>query len=197
MKKIVSIISFIIIWISIINIFDFYYFINNNNWIKLYNNKEYNEAINNFKINNHKISEYNIANSLYKQEKYRDALQKYNILSTENFSPLQFKTLHNIWNTIYKIWENEKNSELKIKYLTESIENYSKALEIKFDEETKANLEFIQNKIKQERKKQQKQEEEKQNQDNSENWENSKKEETKNKKSQKWKTDENMRNICL
>jgi len=173
MKKVIIIFE-IIIWLIIINIFDIYAYYNNFLWKKFYTEKKYENAISNFWKNNSKVSEYNIANSLYKQKKYRDALQKYKSILQKNqqggFSPLHsnFKILHNIWNTIYKIWEDETDSKLKINYFTKSVENYSKALEIKFDEETKANLEFVQNKIKQEKEKQKKQEEKK-NQEKSDN----------------------------
>ena len=141
MKKVIIII-WIIIWLIVINFSSFLEF-KKNNW------------------------KYKYANFLYKQWNYREALNIYKnnlqINQQGGFSPLSKNSEinHNIWNTIYKIAEREEDSKLKINYLEEALLSYRKSLKIKFNEETKKNLEFVQEKIKQEKEKLKKAEEDK------------------------------------
>ena len=110
---------------------------------KSYEKKEYKKAGDGFaKIK----SKYNEANALYKQKKYREALKKYD--SIEGFSGEdEYKRLHNMG-----------NSYANLKKTDEAIKSYEKALKIKDDKDTKANLEYVKKmkKKEQEQKKQKK-----------------------------------------
>ncbi len=123
-------------------------------------------AINNFVWND--IWNYNNWNVFYKEKMYQKALESY---SQVNDKKLGFQKYHNIWNTNYRLWENDETQ--KIKYFTDAVNAYKKALEIKEDKETRKNLEFVENKLKQnqEEKEEEKQEEKKEenNQENKDN----------------------------
>lgn len=111
---------------------------------KAYQNKKYDEAYNEFiKIKNTNEKEYNIANTLYKQAKYKEAIKRYKNIKSEN-RDFEFNRLHNIG-----------NSYVKNKQYEEAIKSYEDALKIKSDKKTKENLEavknFLKNKNKQEK----------------------------------------------
>jgi Ca-activated chloride channel family protein len=157
-KKIILIITFTL-WLIIINFYNLKFYYHNFEWNKFYKNSNFSGSILEFQKSWNFEWKYNIANALYKQGKYRDALKVYNELLKSPIIPFYkgdeqfFKIFHNIWNTIYKIWEKENDSKTKVKYWKESIESYTNALEIKFNEETNHNLIFVQNKIKIEKEK--------------------------------------------
>lgn len=97
---------------------------------------------------------YNAATLEYIKWKYNISLN--NLLKIEDWekAELNFRKYHNLWNSIYEI-SKEKN-DLKEWLLEKSIENYEKALLIKFDEYTQKNLEFVKaelEKLKEEKKK--------------------------------------------
>jgi len=105
---------------------------------KSYERKEYKDAQKGFsKVG----AKYNEANSLYKQKKYKEALEKYE--SIDGFSEdKEHKRLHNIGNSYANLNETDK-----------AIKTYEKALKIQEDEDTRANLEYMKKKKKQEKKK--------------------------------------------
>ena len=110
---------------------------------KSYENKEYKKAEKGFsKVE----ASYNEANALYKQKKYKEALKKYD--SIEGFNgDKEYKRLHNMGNSYANLNKTD-----------EAIKSYEKALKLKDDEDTKANLEYMKKKKKkeQEQKKQKK-----------------------------------------
>jgi len=98
---------------------------------------------------------YNLANTLYRQEKYEDAANSYKYVAEqkENDKSLRAKAYHNYGNSLLK---QEKYKE--------SIDAYKNALKLyPNDKETKYNLEYARKKMIQQ---QQQQQEQQQNQDN-------------------------------
>ena len=79
---------------------------------------------------------YNLANSLYKQKKYKEALKQYKDVKnkTEN---LEFDK-----------YFNEGNSYAYLKKYQEAIDSYKKALKLKNDKDAKHNLELIEKLLK-------------------------------------------------
>jgi len=188
MKK--KIFIFILVLFLLLNSFSIYAFYNNFIWNTFYKKENFSEAIKYFSNSHNIYWEYNKANSLYKEKKYKDAVKIYKSILTKQKNEINFRLNHNVWNWFYRIWEEEKDSIKKIKFWKEAIKYYLKALEIKFDEETNKNLEFVQNKIKQENKKQEdkKQEDKKQEDKKQED----KKQENKKQEDKKgWKKGEN------
>ena len=100
---------------------------------KSYEKKEYEKAGEGFaKVE----ASYNEANSLYKQKKYKEALKKYE--SIEDFSgEEEYKRLHNIGNSYANLNKTD-----------EAIKSYEKALKLKDDADTKANLDYMKKKKK-------------------------------------------------
>lgn len=114
-----------------------------------YEKKEYEKASDEYrKLGDSSFNYYNLANSLYKQGKYKDALNIYEKIVT-NDNELEYKKLHNMGNSFVKTNDLNKAKEF-----------YEKALHIKDDKQTKENLELVKKEL--EKQKQQKQ----QNQDN-------------------------------
>jgi Ca-activated chloride channel homolog len=100
---------------------------------------------------------YNIANTLYKQKKYDEAIKKYQ--SIPDSSHLKNRSLHNLGNAYA---QNKK--------LDEAIKSYEKSLEIKEDQQTRENLEAVKKmKQEQEQKKDDKSKDDKENKDNKKN----------------------------
>lgn len=111
------------------SIFDFKYI---DKGEKAYKNKEYEKAYDNFsEIKHSNEKEYNIANSLYKQKKFKEAIKRYKNVKTDDRN-LKFNKLHNLGNAY------ANNNQYK-----EAIQSYEDALKIKNDKETKENLETI------------------------------------------------------
>lgn len=82
---------------------------------------------------NSSIAKYNLANSLYKQGNYQEAMDKYKELSAENFSKRELS----------KVFHNLGNSLLEDKKYQESIDAYINALKNNpKDEDTKYNLAY-------------------------------------------------------
>jgi len=129
-----------------------------------YENKDYKTASKNFeKVAHSSEAKYNLANSLYKEGKYKEAIENYKNVVTSN-KELEHKKLHNLGNSYAKLGDYEN-----------AIKSYKSALKAKEDVETKENLE----KIKQLQKKQNKEN----NKDNKEQ-NNKENKEDKNKKNQ-------------
>lgn len=174
MKK-TLIISFILLFLAL-NIFSFrdYYF--NYIWNKYFLRNDFNNAKNYFKESESKNWIYNYANTNYKLWKYDIALKKYLSILWENKSEFDFVLLHNIANTYYKLSLEDKQKEIDL--LEKSSNYYQKALDIKYNEETKKNLEFVLEKIKKLKNKEDKKEnssnenDKNNNSQNTKNWDN-------------------------
>jgi len=133
MKKTLSI--FLLLSFLNASIFDFYYIKEAN---KAYQNKDYIKASKYYgKIDNDE-ARYDLANSLYKQKKYKQAL---NLYSSINDKKLEFKKLHNMGNCYANMGK-----------IDEAIKSYEKALKIKEDKDTRYNLELLKKKKKQNQK---------------------------------------------
>jgi len=85
---------------------------------------------------------YNLANALYKNGKYKEAIDIYSKVISEDKN-LEANKLHNIGNSYVKQQNLEKAKEF-----------YEKALKIKNDKETKENLELVNKELKKQKKKQ-------------------------------------------
>jgi len=82
---------------------------------------------------NSSIAKYNLANSLYKQGNYQEAMDKYKELSGENFSKRELS----------KVFHNLGNSLLEDKKYQESVDAYINALKNNpKDDDTKYNLAY-------------------------------------------------------
>lgn len=153
--------------VSFINagIFDFW---NEKKAKDAYNTKKYHKSSEILKsIYKNDIREYNYANSLYKEGKYAQAREEY--LKAKSID--KATVLHNIGNSYFK--ENNMN---------EAIKAYEKALAIKYDKDTKFNLDLAKKKN-QNSKKQNDKSNNKPNKDQDKNQQN--KNETKQNKQQK------------
>jgi hypothetical protein len=124
---------------------------------KYYNDKKYGDAEVEYRKSieadkNNLKADYNLANSLYKQEKYDEAAGKYMDLSRRDLDD----------ETKAKVYHNLGNSLLKSKKYAESIDAYKNSLKMNpKDDETKYNLEYARKMIVQ----QQQQQQQKQNKD--------------------------------
>lgn len=85
------------------------------------------------------------ADYYYKISEYEKAYEKYSEIDC-NKKYICFILNHNLWNTAYKIWEKLNNLD-KLNYWQKSLFYYSKALSIKYDEETKKNYDFVLEKL--------------------------------------------------
>ena len=112
-------------------------------------------------------AKFNLGDSLYREGKYREAIEVFNSISNKK---LEAKKLHNIGNSYAKLGEIEK-----------AIKAYKDALKIKFDKDTKYNLDLLKKKKEEQKKKQ------KQSQDQN-------KQQDKNKKDSKDKKDNQNKN---
>lgn len=101
--------------------------------VKAYEKKEYKKAYESFlKIENKsdKIV-YNMANSLYKMKKYKEAIKLYEKIKDESLG--------------HKKYHNLANSYIQLKEYKKAIEYYTMALKFKDDERTKYNLSLSEN----------------------------------------------------
>lgn len=107
-----------------------------------------------FIISNYKVFLWSFyffeANNKYKVNLFTWALHWYNnTLKYLSLSHLNY----NLWNTYYKIWENEDNLDFKIKNFRKSINYYSWILNDDFinnkeeDKDIRFNYEFVKNKL--------------------------------------------------
>ncbi|MDO8603197.1 MAG: tetratricopeptide repeat protein [Candidatus Omnitrophota bacterium] len=95
---------------------------------------------------------YNIGNGLHGQKKYEDAFNEYEKSIDSKNSELQSKAYYNMGNTHYRMDK-----------LQEAIADYKKSLEINpDDEDAKYNIKFIEEKLKEQPKKENEQQEESQ-----------------------------------
>ncbi|MDR3695983.1 tetratricopeptide repeat protein [Mucilaginibacter sp.] len=129
---------------------------------ELYKQQKYKEAEDNYRKSVEKKSQditgnFNLGDALYKQKKFADAGEQFNKLSS---SPNNNKVL------TAQAYHNLGNSYLENKKLEESIEAYKKALlNNPKDDETRYNLAYAQEKLKQQQQ-QNKQNQNNKNQDN-------------------------------
>ena len=115
--------------------------------VKLYQDAEISYRKGMATTKNFPKSNYNLANSLYRQEKYEDAANSYKYVAEqkENDRSLRAKAYHNYGNSLLK---QEKYKE--------SIEAYKDALKLNpRDLDTKYNLEYARKKMTQQRQQQQ------------------------------------------
>jgi hypothetical protein len=144
-KKNIFWLSFAII-LLLSNFWDLWYFIDTLAGKIYYKKWNYERAIDQFLSIPEHLWSYNAWNAYYKNREYEIAIQAYEwALWTEN-NNLLFRIYHNLWNSYYRIWE--QNEENKLEYFLNSVSNYEEALEIKYDEETEANRDFVLEKIK-------------------------------------------------
>lgn len=157
-----------------------------------YNSKEYKKAQKEFEeVDSSYEQQYNLANSLYKQGKFKEAIKYYKTIKNEDINK-EAKRLHNLGNSYAKV--NDFNNAIK---------TYEEALKFKNDKETKENLETIKkhlqnkqkknNKSKQNQKKQNNQKKDKQEQKNNSNQKKEKKESSKKQSEENKKTEENKK----
>jgi len=92
------------------------------------------------KVDKNAQSKYNLANSMYNQGKYKEALETYKDVKT-NDKQLEYKTLHNIGNTYVKQNNLEKAQKA-----------YEDALKLQEDKQTKQNLETVKKALKKQKK---------------------------------------------
>jgi len=131
MKKILIIIwilFIIFLWLNYNNIKNFYY--NFSGVYKKADNLEW---------------KYNLWKKLYEEKKYNELINSFSWVLSEDKSEINFRSYYLLWNSFYK--NSEIKSENKINLLEKSIENYEKALLIKFDEQVQKNLEFVTEKL--------------------------------------------------
>jgi len=85
---------------------------------------------------------YNLANALYKAKRFNEAKRLFNEVASRAKGELKFKALHNLGNSLANLG--------KIK---EAIKAYEDALKIRFDKDTKYNLELLKKLLKEKEKK--------------------------------------------
>ncbi len=138
-------------WIFVLFLINLPYllsFYDNYNWQQLFEQKKYDLAIKKFTQANNVEWIYDIWNTLYKQWKYEDSIKTYLSILWTWKNELNFRLNHNLWNAYYRFWEKQTNINLKKWYWEKAVTYYQKALKIKYDEQTKDNLEFVLNKLK-------------------------------------------------
>jgi len=97
-----------------------------------YESKDYKTSSQLYKeVTNNNESLYNLGNSLYKESKYKEAIDVYNKIKTDN-PELESKRLHNLGNSYVNMNDLKKAKEF-----------YEKSLDIKEDKETQENLDLV------------------------------------------------------
>ncbi len=165
-KKIVFIFIVSFLLLNIIFLKDFFY---NSYSNYLFSNKDFSWALNNFSKAKNVYWAYNSANSLYKQNQFEKAIKSYLSIVWDEKNSFNFNIYHNLWNSYYKLWE-PKSDEEKLKNFEKSVSFYEKALNIKYDEQTKKNLDFVLDKMKKIQEKKKQEQQEKQNNEQSKSW---------------------------
>ena len=131
-----------------------------------YEKNDYDSAVNDYKeIPPSQQRDYNLANSLYKKGNFKEAIDLYKNIETED-SNLNFQRLHNLG-----------NSYVKNKDLQNAKKSYEEALKIKNDPQTKENLDLVNKALK-----------------NKENQENKDNQDKQNNKDEQQKKDKNQNN---
>ena len=159
--------KYIIIWIVLI----IFLGLNYNNFINFYYNSFWN-YINTTNL----VWKYNIWTSNYIDANYENSINSFSGVLDSNNKELNFRILYNFANSYYKFWEDKELNQ-KIELFTKSVENYREALNIKFDEQTQKNLEFVLEKLRITKLEKEKEKQENQEEDwekNDDNWEDKK-----------------------
>lgn len=184
----------LIFWLIILNIFEIKNFYFRYIWNASYDKQDFENASKYFLNSDDLYWNYDYANSLYKQKNYEEALKEYLSILNEEKSKTNFKISHNVWNTYYRLWEINKKDRLQL--WERSVKYYQKALDIRYDEETKQNLEFVLKKLEEEKNKNNQNEDNKNNEN--QNWDNSEQNknnnEENNEQSWSWSEDKNSEN---
>ena len=136
-----------------------------------YNDKNYTKAQESYAKVKNDEAKFNEADSLYRQKKYKEAIEVYESITEPK---LEAKKLHNIG-----------NSYAHMKRIDEAIKSYKDALKVGEDKDTKFNLELLKKK-----KEEQKKKEDKKNDKDDKNKQNNKKDSKEKKDSDKKKSDE-------
>ena len=152
MKKLL--IAGIILALLIVNLPYILSYLHNYKWIHLFENKNYTGAL--WYFDNSDIWIYNQANSFYKLGQYKKAISYYLAIKTSD-PKLNYYIQHNLGNAYYKLGETfeNKNPQTTIFYRKKAIQAYQKALSYgekiasKTDiDQTKSNLQYVLNKLK-------------------------------------------------
>lgn len=132
---------------------------------KLYENKKFSEAEKNYSrgLNKNKDSyksSFNLGDAYYKQGKYEEAAEQFQLLTHRPSSK----------DTLAKAFHNLGNSLLKSKKYQEGVDAYKNALKNNpNDEDTRYNLAYAQQMLKQQQQQQKKDKDKKDNKDNKDN----------------------------
>jgi len=147
-------------------------FQNINKATKAYKQQNYKEAKKYFqKVTPNNQQRYNLANTLYKLKNYKEAIKEYSKIVTKDQN-FEANKLYNIANSYVKL----NNLQMAKKF-------YEKSLKIRYDKDTKENLDAV-NKELQKQKKQQQKQQNKNNKNDNKNNQNNKKQNKNNKKQQ-------------
>lgn len=157
LKKIIIISTFILLlfWINFSSIKSYYY---NKIWEKYFIQDDLKTSLKYFSLANDDFWKYNQWNISYVNKDFFWAINNYESLLNTKKINLLFYASHNLWNSYYRIWEKLEWEQQKWFY-EKAINYYSGALSIKYDNETKANLDFVLNKLQEEEKKEDKSDE--------------------------------------
>ena len=150
-----------------------------------YNKSDFKTSSKEFsKLDENAQRNYNLANSLYKEKKYKEAIDLYKNSKIQDKN-LKFKSLHNLANTYVK--SNNLNTALK---------TYEQALKLKEDKQTRENYEIVKEALKKKNKKNKKDQKknDKENKENKNKDQKEKKKNQNNKKENKQKSDKQKRN---
>lgn len=179
----------IFIFINLSHIRSYYY---NTLWDKYYSKQDLEKSIDYFKKADNDAWNYNLWNIYYVKRDYDSAIKYFEKVWEYASKELLFRTNHNLWNAYYRIWEIDLENSLK--YFEMSLKFYEKALNLFYDKETKANYDFVLDKIKDlENNKDSSNEESQEDNSNSQekNEEKSSESDQKNSSSDDWNTQEN------
>lgn len=156
---------------------------------KAYENQDYTKASKEFeKLDSNEFRDYNLANSLYKENKFKEAIDIYKNIKTSS-NDLEFKKLHNLGNAY------AKNSDFQ-----NAVDSYEKALKLKNDSTTKENLQLVKKLLdnkKDDNKNQNKQDEQKNNRENQKQEENKEDSSPKDENKTKKQNQKNLKNEQL
>ena len=142
---------FILVWILLLGFINLPYlksFYNNWTGKQLFEQKKYDLAQKKFSQANNIEWIYNIWNTFYKQWKYVDSIKTYLSILWTWKNELNFRLNHNIGNAYYRFWQQQNDVNLKKWYWEKAVLYYQNALKIKYDKQTKDNLEFVLKKLK-------------------------------------------------
>lgn len=108
------------------------------------------------------------ADFFYKKQDFQTALLYYLWIECKNEKTC-FLLWHNLGNTYYKFWDLQESRDVKINFWKKSLESYSQALEIKNDQKTQSNYDFVRKKLEEllEEQQQEQQEQQEEQQENS------------------------------